>query len=87
MYFEQISHHPPVSSYYFLGRGYKIYGSVEPLLSLGINHAKVTSWTLDKIEFDDGTLLNAGPNKIMVNGTTFGERTFNLDEKSNFWSI
>jgi hypothetical protein len=46
---------------------------------MGINHAKVTSWTLDTIEFDDGTELNAGPNKILVNGTTFGMRIFNLN--------
>lgn len=66
-----------------LGRGYKIYGAIQPVLSLGINNAKVTSWTIDCIEFDDGTKINAGPNKMMVNGTTFGIRTFNLDEKSN----
>jgi len=62
-----------------LGRGYKIYGAIEPSLSMGINHAKVISWTVDCIEFDDGTKINAGPNKMMVNGTTFGLRTFNLD--------
>ncbi len=49
---------------------------------MGINYAKVTSWTVDNIEFDDGTKLNAGPNKMLVNGTTFGMRTFNLDERS-----
>jgi hypothetical protein len=28
IYIEQISHHPPISSYYFVGRGYKMYGSM-----------------------------------------------------------
>ena len=27
-YAEQISHHPPISSILFLGRGYKVYGSL-----------------------------------------------------------
>jgi hypothetical protein len=46
---------------------------------MGINHAKVTSHCIDNILFDDGTSLNAGPNRMMVNGTTFGLRIFNLD--------
>lgn len=46
---------------------------------MGINHAKVTSHTIDNILFDDGTKLNAGANKMLVNGTTFGLRVFNLD--------
>lgn len=60
------------------GRGYKLYGAIEPLLSLGLNSAKVTSWTIDCIEFEDGTNINTGPNKMLVNGTTFGLRTFTL---------
>lgn len=28
MYLEQISHHPPKSSYYFKGRGYDLYGTI-----------------------------------------------------------
>lgn len=26
IYMEQVSHHPPIASFYFIGRGYKIYG-------------------------------------------------------------
>lgn len=54
---------------------------------MGINHAKVISWTIDCIEFEDGTKINAGPNKMIINGTTFGMRTFNLDEKSILFFI
>ena len=46
---------------------------------MGINHAKVNSRCIDNIEFEDGTKLNAGANKMLVNGTTFGLRTFNFD--------
>lgn len=28
VYAEQISHHPPITSIYFIGRGYKIYGNL-----------------------------------------------------------
>lgn len=27
VFLEQISHHPPIAAYYFVGRGYKIYGN------------------------------------------------------------
>jgi hypothetical protein len=67
-----------------VGRGYKIFGSMEPSLSMGVNHAKVISHCIDHMEFDDGTKMNAGANKMLVNGTTFGMRTFNLDQKSKF---
>lgn len=56
-------------------------------MSLGLNSAKVTSWAIDCIEFEDGTMINVGPNRMVVNGTTFGVRTFNLDEKSNFYYL
>ena len=51
---------------------------------MGVNHAKVISHCIDHMEFDDGTKMNAGANKMLVNGTTFGMRTFNLDQKSKF---
>jgi len=28
VYAEQVSHHPPVTAIYMVGRGYKIYGSI-----------------------------------------------------------
>lgn len=39
LYIEQISHHPPISAYYMVGRGYKMYGCVEPRISLHFNGA------------------------------------------------
>lgn len=37
VYCEQISHHPPISAFYFVGRGYTISGRLEPTIDLSIN--------------------------------------------------
>ena len=48
VFMEQISHHPPVTSIYFVGRGYKIYGTMQIDVNLrlnyvrGVNHSNVT---------------------------------------------
>lgn len=39
-YAEQISHHPPISAIYFVGRGYKIYGQLEAKVELGMNSGR-----------------------------------------------
>lgn len=43
MYLEQIARHPPTTAYYFRGRGYKIFGQVEPKISFGVNSVRGTS--------------------------------------------
>lgn len=40
VYMEQISHHPPITSIYFIGRGYKIYGTVGVEVQLRLNYIK-----------------------------------------------
>ncbi|EAS07102.1 oxysterol-binding protein (macronuclear) [Tetrahymena thermophila SB210] len=37
IYFEQTSHHPPISNYYLYGRGYDLYGCHIPLVNMGAN--------------------------------------------------
>ena len=55
MYLEQISHHPPIVSYYFLGRGFKAYGSIITKASFGLNTIYGYSDKPNYILFDDGT--------------------------------
>ncbi len=37
VYFEQISHHPPIAAYLMKGRGYEISGTVQAKMDLSIN--------------------------------------------------
>lgn len=78
IFLEQVSHHPPISRYLFIGRGYRIYGTIEPKVAVGLNCVKGWSPPLNFIEFEDGTLLQFTMNKMVINGMLFGERTFNF---------
>jgi hypothetical protein len=39
VYGEQISHHPPISSFFLKGRGYFVHGSLEAKVDIGLNTA------------------------------------------------
>ena len=39
VYGEQVSHHPPISSTFMVGRGYKLYGSFEAKVNMSLNSA------------------------------------------------
>ena len=41
IYLEQVSHHPPLSSYLYIGRGYRTFGYIEPKIKIGLNHAQI----------------------------------------------
>lgn len=51
IYAEQISHHPPISSILFLGRGYKIYGNIEAKVYVHLNSGEGVNEGLFTIEF------------------------------------
>ena len=51
VYGEQISHHPPISSMLFYGRGFKIFGNLEVKGDAGLNSATVYNEGALKIEF------------------------------------
>ncbi len=82
LFIEQISHHPPISAYYMVGRGYKMYGCVEPRISLGFNAATGYSDLPHYIEYDDGTILEVIFAKITISGMMFGDREFYFEDKS-----
>lgn len=54
VYAEQISHHPPISSILMIGRGYKIYGSLESKVDLHMNSGNGCNDGALTIEFENG---------------------------------
>lgn len=40
IFLEQISHHPPVTSIYFVGRGFRMYGTMQIDVNLRLNYVK-----------------------------------------------
>jgi hypothetical protein len=53
-YAEQISHHPPVTSYLYLGRGYKIFATLEATVNIHLNSADGINVGWSHVVFDDG---------------------------------
>lgn len=72
LFMQQISHHPPVSSLYFVGRGYKIYGKIAPVIHLRLNYINAVDDQLLTIEFDNGDKCTFSVSTMVVNGILIG---------------
>ncbi len=57
IYAEQISHHPPITSLYFIGRGYKVHASLEAKVYLHLNSGDGVNEGYYSIVFDDGHVI------------------------------
>ncbi len=87
VYMEQTSHHPAISTLYFKGRGYEVYGSVNPGISLRLNSVKCFSEAPFFLRFQNGDVIEFHPGKMMVGGLLVGDRTFDFCDTSNFLSL
>ena len=77
VYIEQISHHPPISAYYFQGRTFKLHGIIEPKIGLySLNSGKCWTEKPTTIEFEDGTTILVSNPKMIIKGLIFGDREF-----------
>lgn len=82
-YCQQTSHHPPISSYLFIGRGYRVSGNITPEMNLSMNSGVGYNSGECTITFDNDPrykiyLCSPGGN---VQGLTYGDRKFNLSGK------
>ena len=84
VYLEQVSHHPPIASVYFVGRGYTISASLESRAEIFINSGTGCTDGVYKIVFEDGTDFNFITPKGLVSGMAYGDRKFDFTDKSNF---
>ncbi len=82
IYIEQVCHHPPITSYLFVGRGYRLYGTAAIKIDIGLNNAKGYSELSHTIEFDDGHKIEFIFPKLLIGGMLFGERTFNFEGRT-----
>lgn len=72
VYAEQISHHPPITAIYMIGRGYIIHGSLEGRVKIHMNSGEGINWGLYKIEYDDGGLIYYQTPPGELTGLTIG---------------
>jgi hypothetical protein len=81
IYLEQISHHPPISSYFFVGRGYKAFGQIEPKIDVGLNVGRGYSDRPHRIIYDDGSIIQLCFIRLALHGIMYGERFIQFEEK------
>ena len=72
MFAEQVSHHPPITNYYFVGRGYKIYGSVGPQVGIRLNYVLGFNDKILIFELDGGRKIDFTVPTMVLNGMLFG---------------
>ncbi len=82
VYFEQISHHPPIASYIMKGRGYDVYGSVQAKMDLSINSGTGINEGVFTVQFDNGRKFHFTTPAGQLSGLTYGDRKLCLVDKS-----
>ena len=94
VYFEQISHHPPIAAYLMIGRGYKLSGTLEAKMDISINSGTGGNEGIFTVEFDNGRKFHYTTAPGELSGLTYGERKLLLVSKCNFililayyWSV
>jgi hypothetical protein len=75
IFMEQISHHPPLTSILFLGRGFKIYGTMQIDVNLRLNYVRGVNHSNMVLELDNGDKITFDVPDMIVNGLILGERT------------
>lgn len=51
VYCEQVSHHPPICSFFMPGRGYKLFGHLEIQASMGANSVVGSCYGYVQVDF------------------------------------
>lgn len=87
IYFQQISHHPPIAAFLMKGRGYTVSGCVQAKMDLSINSGTGVNEGVFKIQFDNGNTFYATTPPGCLTGLTYGDRKLNLVGKCNFTII
>jgi hypothetical protein len=80
VYFEQTSHHPPVSNYYVKNPNYIAYGSISIDASAGPNTVTAINKSSRTIKFNDGTTYKIKFPKFIMTGLSIGNRFLNFYE-------
>lgn len=76
-----MSHHPPISSIYFLGRGYRVYANIEAKVFLHLNSGDGVNLGFYTIEFDDGNIIKLQTAPGELSGLAIGDRKYRYKDR------
>lgn len=84
VYGEQISHHPPISAFLMYGRGYRVSGTIEPKIDIGVKTATGVNEGEYLVRFDrfPKNTIRFRTMDGEMGGVSYGDRTFMLVGKS-----
>ena len=68
VYGEQVSHHPPVSRFFMKGRGYTLYGTQQPVISIGLNSVSACTEGAFRTSFNPNDISK----DVVVSGRVHG---------------
>ena len=87
VYCEQLSYEPPVTAFQIYGNNFRIYGTQESTASINMNSVDAVAIGIINIKFENtGEIFSTQYSQIYLEGTTFGERTFNKKGKQIIWN-
>jgi hypothetical protein len=72
IYFEQVSHHPPIAAFLMVGRGYRVSGCVEAKMDLSINSGTGNNEGIFEVEFENGNRFYYTTPAGCLSGLTYG---------------
>lgn len=78
VYFEQISHHPPITAIYAKHDLFKIYGYRQPTSIIGGNNIETTINGKFNIVFNDNTIVTMKYGLFEISGLVIGEKRYNF---------
>jgi hypothetical protein len=78
VYAEQISHHPPISSIYMVGRGYRIHANLESKVEIHLNSGNGINLGFYHIVFDNGEEVCFQTPPGEMSGLAMGDRKYHI---------
>jgi hypothetical protein len=88
VYFEQISHHPPMAAFQMVGKHFSVEGYLEFNASISTNSVKCRKIGDFRVVFKNtGTVIQAQFPTGVMSGTSFGKRTWQWTRKLQAYDL
>lgn len=78
IYYEQISHHPPISAYYMKHEDFTLFGNLNAVANVGLNSANGGNIGVMNILFRNGSHFRLYMPPVEISGLVYGDRKFRV---------
>ena len=81
-YYEQISHHPPISAFYMKGEEFTVYGNLVAVANVGLNCASGGNGGKMHVVMGNGRRFEIGFFPGEISGLVYGHRKYGIAAKA-----